>query len=99
MYHQEVREMYHTHVRSVRDLRNNYSTLAGIVRDKDHIIITNNGKSESVLISYEEFSAYEEYVHVRYVEAKLAEAEMAAADSDTAWLSHSEFWEKVGELA
>ena len=90
--------MYHAYVRPVRDLRNNYPELASIVKEKDHVIITNNGKSESVLISYDEFAKYEEYVHMRYVEEKLAEAETAAADPNTAWLSHGEFWDRVRQL-
>ena len=90
--------MYNAYVRPVRDLRNNYPELAGIVKRSDHVIITNNGKSESVLISYEEFAKYEEFIHMRYVEEKLAQAEVRAADSDTIWLSHDDFWGKVRTL-
>ena len=90
--------MYNAYVRPVRDLRNNYPELAGIVKDRDHVIITNNGKSESVLISYEEFAKYEEFIHIRYVEEKLAQAEARAADPNTKWLSHDEFWEKARAL-
>jgi len=84
--------MFNAHVRPVRDLRNNYPELAGIVKERDHVIITNNGKSESVLISYEEFAKYEEFIHLRYVEEKLAEAEVRAADPNTKWLPHDELF-------
>ena len=90
--------MYHAHVRAVRDLRNNYPELAEVVKSNDHVIITNNGKSESVLISYDEFIKYEEFIHLRYVEKKLAEAETAAADPNTKWFSHDEFWDNVVKL-
>ena len=90
--------MYNAHVRPVRDLRNNYPELADIVKEHDHVIITNNGKSESVLISFEEFAKYEEFIHFRYVDEKLAEAEARAASPDVKWLSHDEFWSRVKSL-
>jgi prevent-host-death family protein len=46
--------MMNTHVRPIRDLRNNYPELADIIKHRDHVIITNNGESEYVLISFEE---------------------------------------------
>jgi len=90
--------MYNAHVRPVRDLRNNYPELSEIVKEKNHVIITNNGKSESVLISYDEFIAYEEYIHMRFVEKKLAESEAAAENPSTKWFSHDDFWDKVRKL-
>jgi len=77
--------MFTTHVKAVRDLRNNYPEVAQIIRNRDHVIITNNGKSEAVLISYEEFEKYQEFLHVRYVKEKLAEAE-ALADDPGNWI-------------
>ena len=74
--------MFTTHVRAVRDLRNNYPEVSQIVRNRDHVIITNNGKSEAVLISYDEFEKYQEFVHIRYVKEKLAEAEAIAGNPD-----------------
>ncbi|MCL2838742.1 MAG: type II toxin-antitoxin system Phd/YefM family antitoxin [Oscillospiraceae bacterium] len=87
--------MLNTHVRPVRDLRNNYPELANIVKENDHIIITNNGKSESVLISMDSFKKYEEFLHYRYIDEKLAEAETQANNPNTKWHSHEEVW---GEL-
>ena len=89
--------MLNTHVRAVRDLRNNYPELADIVKQDDHVIITNNGKSESVLISFESFKKYEEFLHYRYIDEKLAEAEAQAADPNTKWLTHSEVFGKLRE--
>jgi len=84
--------MLSVYVRPVRDLRNNYPELAEIVKNHDQVIITNNGKGESVLINIEEYSAFEEYTHKRYVAEKLAEAEAAAADPAAKRYSHDEFW-------
>lgn len=78
--------MLNTHVRSVRDLRNNYPELADIVKRHDHVIITNNGKSEAVLIGFDDFQKYEEFLHYRYINEKLAEAEEQAKDPNTKWL-------------
>jgi len=73
--------MLNTHVRAVRDLRNNYPELADIVKNHDRVIITNNGKSESVLISFDEYNKYEEYLHYRYADEKLSAAENGESEN------------------
>ncbi|MCL1828937.1 MAG: type II toxin-antitoxin system Phd/YefM family antitoxin [Oscillospiraceae bacterium] len=85
--------MFTTHVKAVRDLRNNYPEVAQIVRNRDHVIITNNGKSEAVLIPYDEFEKYEEFLHIRYVKEKLAEAEIIADNPDE-WLEIDELFKE-----
>jgi len=90
-------DMFHSHVRPVRDLRNNYPELADIVKQKDHVIITNNGKSEAVLIGFEEFRKYEEFLHYRYIDEKLAEAEKEAVDPNTKRYSHQEVFAELKE--
>ena len=81
--------MYTTHIKAVRDLRNNYSEVAQIIKKRDHVIITNNGKSEAVIIPYEQLEEYQEYLHFRYVREKLMEAE-AIADNPGEWVSIDE---------
>ena len=83
--------MFSTHVKAVRDLRNNYHEVASIVKNRDNVIITNNGKSEAVLIPYENFVKYEEFLHIRYVKEKLAEAE-AIADKPDEWVKIDELF-------
>ena len=85
--------MFATHVKAVRDLRNNYPEIATIVKNRDNVIITNNGKSEAVIIPYEEFAKYEEYLHIRYVKEKLAEAEVIA-DNPGEWMSAEELFKE-----
>jgi prevent-host-death family protein len=85
--------MFNTHVRAVRDLRNNYPDVAKHIKNHDSVIITNNGKSEAVLIPYDEFERYEEYLHIRYVKEKLAEAELIADNPDE-WLSVDELFKE-----
>ena len=81
--------MFTTHVKAVRDLRNNYPEVARIIKNRDHVIITNNGKSEAVLISYDEFEKYQEFLHILYVKEKLSEAE-AISDNPDEWLEIDE---------
>ena len=81
--------MFNTHVKAVRDLRNNYPEVAKILKNHDHVIITNNGKSEAAVIPYEHLEAYQDYLHILYVKEKLAEAE-AIADNPDVWLSVEE---------
>ena len=85
--------MFVTHVKAVRDLRNNYPEVAQIVKNRNHVIITNNGKSEAVLIPYDEFEKYEEFLHIRYVKEKLAEAE-AIADNQDEWIGVDELFKE-----
>ena len=90
--------MFTAHVRAVRDLRNNYSDVAKIIKNRDHVIITNNGKSEAVLIPYDEFEKYSEFLHIRYVQEKLSEAEIVAQNPEM-WLSVDELfrqWDSWG---
>ena len=81
--------MYTTHVKAVRDLRNHYPEVAKIIKNNDHVIITNNGKSEAVIIPYEHLEDYQEYLYNRYVDEKLAEAEAHENDPNH-WLTVEE---------
>ena len=81
--------MHNIQVRPVRDLRNNYPELAETVKEGDHVIITNNGKSEAVVIPFEHLAGFQEYLYNRYVDEKLAEAE-ALEDDPTQWLTVEE---------
>ena len=84
--------MYNLHVKAVRDLRNNYPEISQIIKNSDRVIITNNGKSEAVIIPFDEFERYEEYTHIRYVKQKLAEAE-AIADNPDNWVKIDKLFE------
>ena len=86
--------MFNTHVKAVRDLRNNYAEVAKIIKNQDYVVITNNGKSESVLIPYEHLEDYQEYLHVRYINEKLTEAE-GLENNPGNWLTIDEFKENL----
>ena len=75
--------MMQTFVRPSRDLRNHYAEISEMLKDHDHVIITNHGRGESVLINIEDYAKYEEFLHQRYVAEALAKAKQQAADPDT----------------
>jgi prevent-host-death family protein len=56
-----------TQVRPARDLRNNYADIVRSLEQHDHIIITNNGVGESVLINIEDYAEYEKFLHHRFI--------------------------------
>jgi prevent-host-death family protein len=84
--------MLSTDVIAARELRNNYAAVVKKLEDRDSVIITNRGKGQAVLINFEDFKGYEEYLHVRYVKERLLEAERYADSAGAEWLSHDEFW-------
>ena len=87
--------MYDTIVRPARDLRNNYAEIAQIVRENNHVIITNQGRGDTVLISMDEYKKYEEFIHFRYVSQKLEEAEMVAESCNPGWKDDSEVLSEI----
>ena len=50
--------MMQTFVRPSRDLRNHYAEISEMLKDHDHVIITNHGRGESVLINIEDYAKY-----------------------------------------
>jgi len=88
--------MGHTHVRAVRDLRNNYHEISQLIKEKNHVIITNNGKSESVLIPYEHLATYQESLHEQYILQQLEEAEEHGKNPEN-WLTLDEVMENLAE--
>jgi len=52
------------------------------LKQHDHIIITNNGVGESVLISIDDYAQYEEYLHRRFIYEELQKSKAKANDPD-----------------
>ena len=87
--------MHKTHIRPIRDIKDNYAELDEIVNNNDHVIITYNGRNSSVLIGIEEYPLYEAFLHSLYIERKLDEAEASANDPNTQWIDENDFWAEV----
>lgn len=79
--------MFNTSVRPVRDLHNNYAEIESLLAQGDQVIITKNGRGAAVLIPFEVYAGFEEYLHHKYIAEKLKESEAEAQKSDTQWLS------------
>jgi prevent-host-death family protein len=73
-------EMLKTQVRPSRDLRNNYPDVVRSLKQHDHVIITNNGVGESVLIGIEDYAKYEECLHHRFIFDELQKSKAEAND-------------------
>jgi len=72
--------MMQTHVRPSRDLRNNYPDVVRSLREHDHVIITNNGVGESVLINIDMYAEFEIFLHHRYIYDELQKSKASLND-------------------
>ena len=82
--------MLKTHVRPSSDLQNNYAEIVKTLADNDHVIITNNGKRESVLISMTDYAEYEKFLHEQYIYNELQKSKEAYLNDPNAKLHDAE---------
>jgi len=82
--------MLKTHVRPARDLRNNYPDVVRTLEEHDHVIITNNGRGESVLISMDVYAEFEKFVHEQYIYNELQKSKVSLYDPNVKLTPHSE---------
>lgn len=87
--------MLNAQVRPARDLRNNYADIMRSLKQHDHVIITNNGVGESVLINIEDYAAYEEFLHHRFIYNELQKSKTEAADPNTPLIDAAEVFGKI----
>ena len=87
--------MQNTQVRPSRDLRNNYAEIVRSLKEHDHVIITNNGVGEAVLIGMEDFAEYEEYLHRRCIYEKLQKSKAAAADPSVPLIDAADVFARI----
>jgi len=84
-----------TQVRPSRDLRNHYADIVKSLKEHDHIVITNNGVGESVLIGYEDYAKYEEYLHRRFIYDELQKSKSEVNDPDVDLLDAAEVFARI----
>ena len=75
--------MFNTHVRPSRDLRNNYAGIIKALKEHDHVIITNQGVGEAVLIGIDDFAKYEEFLHHRFIFNELQKSKEKTSQPET----------------
>ena len=86
--------MHKLHVRPERELRNNFSEISKLNKERAAVILTNRGKASHVLLSFEEFADYEEYRHNRYLMDEIRKAE---EETDTRLRTHDEVWQALSK--
>jgi len=84
-----------TQVRPSRDLRNNYADIVKSLKAHDHIIITNNGIGEVVLIGYDDYANYEEYLHRRFIYEELQKSKNEVNDPDVELFDATEVFARI----
>ncbi|MCL2421062.1 MAG: type II toxin-antitoxin system prevent-host-death family antitoxin [Defluviitaleaceae bacterium] len=82
--------MLKTHIRPSRDLRNNYADIVKTLEQQDHVIITNNGRGESVLINMKLYEEFEKFLHEQYIYNELQKSKAKLSDPDVKLTPHSE---------
>jgi len=74
--------MLNAEVRPIRDLRNNYADIKKSLAQNDHVIITNNGVGEAVLINFEMYKKFEEFLHHQYIYNELQKSKVKVNNPD-----------------
>ena len=87
--------MLNTQVRPSRDLRNNYADIVKSLKQHDHVIITNNGVGESVLINIKDYAKYEEFLHHRYMYEELRKSKKKVSDFNVKMTDALTAFEKI----
>ena len=87
--------MLKTQVRPARDLRNNYTDIVKILKQHDHVIITNNGVGESVLINFDDSADYQEYLHHRFIFDELQKSKNEANNPSVRLISAVDVFKRV----
>ena len=82
--------MLQTQVRPSRDLRNNYADVVKSLEQHDHVIITNNGVGESVLINIEMYAKFEQFLHHEYIYNELQKSKAEVNDPNTKLMPHTD---------
>jgi PHD/YefM family antitoxin component YafN of YafNO toxin-antitoxin module len=71
-----------TQVRPARDLRNNYAEVERMLEQHDRVVITKNGVGHSVLINFDDFAKYEDYLHRQFMYEELQKSKAKMSDPD-----------------
>ena len=89
--------MVKIHVRSVHELQNNYAEILRLLNQQDHIIITNNGVAESVLINFSDYEAYQEYLHQRFIYDELQKSRKEAENPNIELILATDVFDRMTE--
>jgi len=72
--------MVKAQIRPSRDLRNNYADVMKALDQHDYVIITNQGRGDSVLIDMDDFAKYQQALHNEYIFNELQKSKALLED-------------------
>ena len=87
--------MLETCTRPASDLQDNYQDVVQTLKERDYVIITNNGVEESVLISIDRYEQYEKLMYDRYIYEELQKSKAALDDPNTVYHDADEVLEEI----
>jgi len=91
-------KMFNAQIRPARDLRNNYAEIRKSLEQNDHVIITNKGVGESVLIGIELYAKFEEFLHHQYIYEELQKTKSKASNPDVKLYDAEDVFTEVDQI-
>jgi len=82
--------MLKTQVRPSRDLRNNYADVMKTLEQHEYVVITNQGRGDSVLIDMDDFAKYQQALHNERIFAALQESKAMLDDPNVELTPHGD---------
>ncbi len=66
-----------------------------MLENHERVVITNNGRGAAVIINFEDYAAYEEYMHEKTVSERLEKALKSLHDPSVRLIPQDEVWAKL----
>ena len=89
--------MLKTQVRPSRDLRNNYADVMKTLKQHEYVVITNQGRGDSVLIDMDNFAKYQQALHNEYIYSELQKSKVLLEDPNVKLTPHDEVMSRLRE--
>ena len=89
--------MLKTQVRPSRDLRNNYADVMKTLEQHEYVIITNQGRGDSVLIDLDDFAKYQQALHNEYIYNELQKSKALLDDPNVELSDHEDVMARLQE--
>jgi len=82
-------------VRPARDLRNNYADVVKTLEQHEYIIITNQGRGDSIIMNMDKFAKYEQAWHNEHIYNELQKSKALLDDPNVERNSADEVFARV----
>ena len=87
--------MPNVRTKTFRDLSDNNSDLVNTIQEQGHVIATNDGVEEYVVMSIGDYAAYEERLHRLFIFERLQSSKAKLADPDVRLIDAADVFAKV----